>query len=77
MKIEGILRYAGDEWTDINGKKRVLAWCGSEIREEDNFVCPYFCRREEWNEEHPGFGSCKIDLQYGTNVCLWVPNEYL
>jgi DNA-directed RNA polymerase subunit RPC12/RpoP len=50
--------------------KHIIAGCGRKVYEEDNWVCPYFARPEEWKQERPQYGPCGIDLQVGTNKCL-------
>ena len=50
--------------------KVIIASCGLEVRESENFVCPFICRREEMKEKRPGYGSCQVNLQIGTNVCM-------
>lgn len=50
--------------------KEITAGCGMVVRKSEGFVCPYFCRRSEWNQTKEGRGPCMVDLQVGTNVCL-------
>lgn len=59
--------------------EKCIAGCGIEIRAEDGWVCPYFCRRDDWDNTllHKGYGPCQIDLQVGTNVCLYAPDDFL
>lgn len=49
----------------------VCAGCGMVIKKSEGFVCPYYCRRSEWDKLHKGYGPCGVDLQVGTNVCLY------
>ena len=49
----------------------VVAGCGMIIKKSESFVCPYYCRRDEWDKKKKGFGPCMVDLQFGTNVCLY------
>lgn len=51
-------------------KEEVVAGCGMIVKKSEGFVCPYFCRREEWEKQSKGYGPCGVDLQIGTNVCL-------
>lgn len=51
-------------------KEEVAAGCGMVVKKSEGFVCPYFCRREEWEKHSKGHGPCGVDLQIGTNVCL-------
>lgn len=51
-------------------KEEVAAGCGMVVKKSEGFVCPYFCRREEWEKHNKGYGPCGVDLQIGTNVCL-------
>lgn len=53
-----------------NLDKEIIAGCGMTVRSSEGFVCPYFTRRNEWDEQNKGYGPCGIDLQVGTNVCL-------
>ncbi len=48
----------------------IIGGCGSVVRKEDNYVCPYYSRPDEWKKEHGKYGPCGIDLQVGTNKCL-------
>ena len=45
--------------------KIIIASCGLEIREDENFVCPYYLGRGK-----SGYSSCDVNLQYETNVCI-------
>jgi len=56
--------------------KDCISGCGMEIREDEGFVCPFFCRKSEWVKENGNRGCCQIDLQIGTNVCLHAPQEF-
>ena len=49
----------------------VIAGCGETIKKSEGFVCPYFCRKADWNKHHKGYGPCGVDIQVGTNVCLY------
>ena len=52
-------------------KEEITAGCGMTIKKSDGFVCPYYCRRYEWDKFHKGFGPCGVDLQVGSNVCMY------
>lgn len=49
----------------------VIAGCGMTIRKSEGFVCPYYCRKDDWNKRNNGYGPCGVDIQVGTNVCLY------
>lgn len=55
----------------IIGKDKIIARCGMIVKRSDGFVCPYFCRKSDWDKKHKGFGPCGVDIQVGTNVCLY------
>lgn len=52
-------------------ENEIKAGCGMIIRESEGYVCPYFCRHDEWEEKNGKCGSCQIDLQLESNVCLY------
>lgn len=49
----------------------IIGGCGSIVRKEDDYVCPYFSRPDEWKKEHGKHGPCGINLQCGTNRCVY------
>lgn len=49
----------------------IVGSCGSTVYAEDSYVCPYFSRKEEWGRMHGNTGPCGVDLQCGTNRCLY------
>lgn len=51
-------------------EKRCIAGCGRYIYEDENWVCPYYSKPEEWNSN---YGPCGCDLVVGTNECLYAP----
>lgn len=59
-----------DEFLDVD---EVVGGCGMVVKKSDGFVCPYFIRerREEWNRSYKGCGPCGVDLQVGSNVCMF------
>lgn len=50
--------------------KHIRAGCGLEIKEEENFVCPYLLESRK-SDCDPKYGCCQIDCQVGTGVCLY------
>lgn len=52
-------------------KDEVLAGCGMIVKKSEGFICPYYSRKEDWNKEHLGYGPCGVDIQVGTNVCMY------
>lgn len=44
--------------------------CGATVREDDDHMCPYFSRPDDWRAEVGDFGPCVIDNQLGTNRCV-------
>ncbi len=49
---------------------KIVAGCG-EVFNNENCVCPYFSDHENWVKHHGKYGPCEIDLQVGSNVCLY------
>ena len=49
----------------------IIGGCGSVVYEEDGYVCPYFSRHGEWSDMQGSNGFCAVDLQNGTNRCLY------
>ena len=57
-------------------KESCMAGCGIEITAEEGWVCPYHSNYERWVANGKrGYGSCEVDLQIGTNICLHAPRE--
>lgn len=45
--------------------KTIIASCGQEICEDENFVCPYISGKKELDRKY-----CGINYQLVTNICM-------